>query len=353
MPVHSFPTRRSSDLALYRIGHRGLLDFVDDNFIGNKKAVKNLLPHLIAWQKAHGYPFEFSTEASINLADDDALLALMREANFMVVFVGIESPDPDTLVSMQKKQNTRRVLADCVHKIYRAGMFVIAGFIVGFDSEKNAVADAMVDCIEATAIPVCMVGLLYALPNTQLTRRLEREGRLFPASHTMDKFIVEGGGDQCIAGLNFHTARPRRDVLLDYKQILERIYAPAAYYARVRTVIGMLDRPVLDRPAAPAGIRIGGVSLAECRLLGRLVWRIALRQPKALGHFWRALRFAATNNPRALGTVGVLAAFYLHLGPFSRFVIDALDRQIADAESDAHWAPANLGGEIREIEVAL
>jgi radical SAM superfamily enzyme YgiQ (UPF0313 family) len=325
--------------ALYRIGHRGLLDFVDDNFIGNKKAVKLLLPHLIAWQKAHGYPFEFSTEASVNIADDDALLALMRAANFMVVFVGIESPDTDTLVSMQKKQNTRRVLADCIHKIYRAGMFVIAGFIVGFDSEKDGVADAMIDCIEATAIPVCMVGLLYALPNTQLTRRLEREGRLFPPSHTIRRFTEEDGGDQCIAGLNFATARPRRDVLKDYQKILRRIYEPAAYYARVRTVAGMLDRPVLDRPGAPSVVRIAGVSIAEYRMLWRLVWRIALRQPKALGHFWRALYFAATKNPRAIGAVGVLAAFYLHLGPFSRFVIDALDRQIAMADLDEPRAP--------------
>jgi radical SAM superfamily enzyme YgiQ (UPF0313 family) len=111
--------------------------FVDDNFIGNKKAVKAVLPQLIAWQKAHGYPFEFSTEASINLADDAALLALMREANFLNIFVGIESPDPETLVSTQKKQNTRRVLDDSVRKIYRAGIFVHAGFIVGFDSGRT------------------------------------------------------------------------------------------------------------------------------------------------------------------------------------------------------------------------
>jgi len=149
-------------VALYRIGYRGHLDFVDDNFIGNKKAVKAFLPHLIAWQQERGYPFEFSTEASINIADDDALLALMREANFFTIFVGIESPDTDTLVSMQKKQNTRRALADCVHRIYRAGIFVNAGFIVGFDSEKGAVAQAMIECIEATSIPFCMVGLLYA-----------------------------------------------------------------------------------------------------------------------------------------------------------------------------------------------
>src|SRR5207302_1183573 len=126
-----------------------------------------------------------STEASINIADDAALLSLMQAANFITIFVGIESPDTDTLVSMQKKQNTRRSLADSVHKIYRAGMFVNAGFILGFDSEKGSVADAMIDCIETTAIPFCMVGLLYALPTTQLTRRLAREGRLFPTDDTM------------------------------------------------------------------------------------------------------------------------------------------------------------------------
>src|SRR6266851_5570723 len=186
--------------ALYVSGYRGHLDFVDDNFIGNKKAVKAFLPHLIAWQKNRGYPFEFSTEASINIADDDALLALMRAANFFTIFVGIESPDTDTLVSMQKKQNTRRSLVDCVHKIYRAGMFVNAGFIVGFDSEKGSVADAMIDCIEAAAIPFCMVGLLYALPNTQLTRRLAREGRLFAAADATRLAGEDDAGDNVRPG---------------------------------------------------------------------------------------------------------------------------------------------------------
>jgi hypothetical protein len=172
----------------------------------------------------------------------------MREANFFTIFVGIESPDTDTLVSMQKKQNTCRTLADCVHKIYRAGMFVNAGFIVGFDSEKGAVANALIECIEATSIPFCMVGLLYALPTTQLTRRLAREGRLFPLSYTTRLAAEEGIGDQSTSGLNFETARPRRDILLDYRTILDRVYRPAAYYARVRTVARMLDRPALDSP---------------------------------------------------------------------------------------------------------
>jgi radical SAM superfamily enzyme YgiQ (UPF0313 family) len=325
---------------LYCIGYRGHLDFVDDNFIGNKKAVKAFLPHLIAWQKKRGYPFEFSTEASINIADDDALLALMREANFFTIFVGIESPDTDTLVAMQKKQNTRRTLADCVHKIYRAGMFVNAGFIVGFDSEKGAVSDAMIECIEASSIPFCMVGLLYALPTTQLTRRLAREGRLFPLSYTTRLAAEEGIGDQCTSGLNFETARPRRDILLDYRTILDRIYRPAAYYARVRTVARMLDRPALDRSArkdAPRP-RLFGTPVRDIALLWRLTWRIAVRQPRALWHFGKVFYECATNNPRAIGCVGALAAFYLHLRPFSRFVVSVVDRQIAEIDSGI-WQP--------------
>jgi radical SAM superfamily enzyme YgiQ (UPF0313 family) len=326
---------------LYGLGYRGWVDFVDDNFIGNKKSVKAFLPHLIAWQKARGYPFRLSTEASINLADDDALLALMREANFFTVFVGIESPDTDTLVSMQKKQNTRRSLADGVHKLYRAGMFVTAGFIVGFDSEKGSVAEAMIECIDATSIPVCMVGLLYALPNTQLTRRLAREERLFPPDYVTRRAAREGIGDQCTGGLNFETARPRREVLADYRATLARIYRPAAYYARVRTVARLLDRPVLDRSARkdPQPRRILTIPLRDFALLWRLVRRIATRQPRALWPFLKIFYQSARNNPRALDSVGMLAGLYLHLQPFSRFVISMLDREIAQCDSGKWQSP--------------
>jgi radical SAM superfamily enzyme YgiQ (UPF0313 family) len=146
---------------------------------------------------------------------------MMSEANFFAIFVGIESSDSDTLISIQKKQNARRSLEESVYKIYAAGMYVVAGFIVGFDTETKTVAADMVDCIEATSIPICMVGLLTALPNTQLTRRLEREGRLFPGYDA----VLPERGDQCTAGLNFVPARPRRDILQDYKEVLERIYA--------------------------------------------------------------------------------------------------------------------------------
>jgi len=319
---------------VYRLGYRGHLDFVDDNFIGNKKAVKALLPHVIEWQKAHDYPFEFSTEASINLSDDDALLALMREANFFAVFIGIESPDTETLIPTQKKQNTRRSLADSVHKIYAAGMFVCAGFIVGFDSEKENVAEGMVGCIEATAIPVCSLGLLFALPNTQLTRRLEREGRMFPAL-LANELIERSWGDQCTTGLNFRTLRPRRDILVDYRTAFASVYRLDAYYARLRRVTSMLRRPLRRSPFP--GPQIAGTTFRDLQLFVRLWWRVALHQPQALGPLARAFYWALRYNRGAVKAVFSMAAFYLHLGPFSRYVIEVLDKRIAalDADDDA------------------
>lgn len=160
-------------------------------------------------RKPRGFPFEFSTEASINISDDAELLARMAECGFFTLFVGIESPDPDTLVAMKKKQNTRRNLTDSVHRIYDAGMMVSAGFILGFDSETASASGPMADFIDEAAIPVAMVGLLTALPNTQLSRRLTSEGRLYDGHD----YHPEGRGDQCVQGLNFHTTRPRREIL--------------------------------------------------------------------------------------------------------------------------------------------
>ena len=153
---------------LYKLGYRGHVDFVDDNLIGNKKAIKAFLPVLEKWIEQHDYPFEFTTEASLNLADDGELLAMLKRSNFFAIFVGIESPDTETLIAMRKKQNTRRSIPESVHKIYGAGMFVTAGFIVGFDTERGSVALPMSELVEDCAIPIAMVGLLYALPNTCL-----------------------------------------------------------------------------------------------------------------------------------------------------------------------------------------
>ena len=208
----------------------------------------------------------------------------------------------------------------------------------------------MIACIEETAVPVCMFGLLYALPNTQLTRRLATEGRLFPNLYTEEQ-ATSGIGDQCTAGLNFSTARARREILMDYKKVLQHIYSPAAYFGRVRRMTLTLDRPVLNRgSSAKPPMRLGSIPLRDLGLLWRLVWRIALRQPKALWHFAGAFVACARRNPRSLEYVGITAALYIHLGPFSRFVMTSLKKQIGQIDAGEWRSP--LGDTPRAINAA-
>jgi radical SAM superfamily enzyme YgiQ (UPF0313 family) len=304
--------------ALYDHGYRGHIDFVDDNFIGNKKNLRTLLPRLKEWLEERDYPFEFSTEASINIADDSELLQAMKDANFFGIFVGIESPDPETLVQMKKKQNTRRNIAECIHKIYGYGMFVTAGFIVGFDTEKAAMGQAMVDFIEEASIPVCMVGLLYALPGTQLTRRLAKEGRLHEGHDLMS---VEQAGDQCTLGCNFDTKRPLRDILADYKAVLGKVYSPTAYAGRLSRLAAMLDRSDRrrDLPDGDVRKRLGGIDSVH-QIMRALP---AVREP-----FWKTFVEVAKTNPGALRYIVMLMALYIHLGPFSKRVSSEIDRRI-------------------------
>jgi radical SAM superfamily enzyme YgiQ (UPF0313 family) len=309
--------------ALYQLGYRGHVDFVDDNLIGNKKAVRSFLVELRTWLDEHDYPFEFTTEASVNLADDTNLLQAMNEANFVGVFVGIESPDTDTLIMTKKKQNTRRSLVESIHRIYAAGLFVHAGFIVGFDTEKNAVAEAMIELIEDAAIPVCMVGLLYALPNTQLTRRLESEGRLYPEPAVVPK----GNVDQCTHGLNFDTLRPKQDILLDYKRVLEKIYDPIAFAGRLRRLAGLLDN---SNRKHRTGADYARHKFGPSEMLRRII--TGLPEPRDM--FWKTLTECVSTNPRSARWLVGLMALYLHLGPFSRHVIQQIEQKIDEIERD-------------------
>ena len=161
---------------LYRRKWRGAVFLVDDNFIGNKKNVKELLRAMAEWNNRHRRPFTFFTEASMNLADDAEILALMKAAGFIRVFLGIETPVEASLKEAHKLQNTQRSLLESVRCIQQHGIEVMAGFIVGFDSDPEDVFDRQVEFIEESAIPIAMVGLLQALPGTQLYRRLERYG---------------------------------------------------------------------------------------------------------------------------------------------------------------------------------
>jgi radical SAM superfamily enzyme YgiQ (UPF0313 family) len=327
---------------LYQLGYRGHVDFVDDNLIGNKKALKTFLPELATWLKERNYPFEFSTEASINMADDDELLRLMRDANFFTVFVGIESPDPKTLVHTKKKQNTRRSLSDSVHRIYRAGMFVTAGFIVGFDSEEVPIADAMADFIEEAAIPICMVGLLYALPNTQLTRRLAAAGRLHP-DHDV---AAPGLSDQCTPMTNFDTLRPLEEVLLDYRRILERVYDPSAFADRLQKLAAILDRSGRPRDLPEGDIRRKASAL-------EMVHKIITRLPEARAPFWQTFVACAKSNPSALRYIVTLMGFYLHLGPFARQVIAAIDARLMELGCTPPIDDGHLGSALRPEQIPV
>ena len=308
---------------LYELGYRGHVDFVDDNLIGNKKSLRTFLPVLKQWQEAHGYPFEFSTEASINLSDDDELLEMLKACNFWLVFIGIESPDPETLVQMRKKQNTRRNLAESVHKIYSYGIAVTAGFIVGFDSEKHSIGDSMAAFIDDCAVPVAMVGLLYALPGTQLTRRLDKEGRLHTGHDVMRE---ERAGDQCSIGINFEPVRPMRDILTDYKRVVETVYAPENFARRLEKLAVMLDRRERRNTPVP-GDRRGETSSSE------MIHSIINAVPGTREIFWNTFKTIARTNPHALRHIIILMSLYMHLGPFSRRVIDTIDQRIAEIDA--------------------
>ena len=318
--------------ALHALGYRGHVDFVDDNLIAARKSVKPFLADLRSWLERRGHPFEFTTEASLDLAGDDELLELMRRSNFFAVFVGIETPDTATLLQVNKRQNTRLDIVESVRKIQRAGIFVNAGFILGFDSERGSVAGPMIACIEAASIPVCMVGLLYALPGTRLSRRLHAEGRLEAHCPT------EEDADQCTSGLNFAPRRHRRDVLRDYREVLQHIYTPEAFFGRVRRMGRELDRSASKLRAPLRNV------LRDLRSFVRMGWRMGVRDRAVRRHWWGAMLDCLLHNPGALKIVGSFAALYLHYGPYSRRLVEGLDRRI-DQLAASH-APAASGGQV-------
>jgi radical SAM superfamily enzyme YgiQ (UPF0313 family) len=207
--------------ALRDLGWRGTVFIVDDNFIGNKKNVRQLLPEIAKWQKANGYPFSLITESSVNLADDEPLLDSMRDAGFRRVFLGIETPVEESLKEAQKSQN-RGNLLDSVKTIQSYGMEVMAGFIVGFDNDPEDIFERQIDFIRQSAIPLAMVGLLNALPDTQLWKRLEREGRL----------LGEASGNNTVCTFNFKTRMDPALLIQGYQTIMRTIYSPREYYQR-------------------------------------------------------------------------------------------------------------------------
>ncbi|MBZ0185490.1 MAG: B12-binding domain-containing radical SAM protein, partial [Candidatus Obscuribacterales bacterium] len=212
--------------AIYDIGFRGPVFLVDDNFIGNKKSVKKMLPELVGWMQDHRYPFSLYTEASLNLADDDELLEMMVAAGFESVFVGIESPSLESLRETRKYQNIGGDMLAKVHTIQRHGIEVLAGFILGFDHDDEEIFQGQIDFITAGKIPLAMVGMLHALPNTQLWTRLQEENRLLK-DWTGDNYDLP----------NFKTKLPLITLIRGYRQVLATLYEPANFFSRLSGLI--------------------------------------------------------------------------------------------------------------------
>lgn len=223
---------------LYQTGFRGTVFIVDDNFIGNKHKVKDLLPEIIEFQKKYGYPFHFDTEASVDLANDDELLNLMQLAGFGMVFLGIETPDEESLLAMHKKQNTKTDLMAGIRKIQSAGIEVSGGFIVGFDTDPDDIFDRQIRFIDQSAIPMAMVGLLTVLPNTQLHRRLTAENRVIGES---------SGNNTHDFTLNYQPVMDPETLISGYKRVIKSIYTPKNYFKRCSELVGHM-KSVKNRP---------------------------------------------------------------------------------------------------------
>jgi radical SAM superfamily enzyme YgiQ (UPF0313 family) len=279
--------------ALLRVGWRGTVFIVDDNFIGNKRNVKRLLPVLADWSERHGRPFSFITEASVNLAEDDELLDGMRRAHFRRVFLGIETPVEASLKEAQKGQNMRRDLLDSVRKIQSYGMEVMAGFIVGFDNDPDDIFERQIEFIRESAIPLAMVGLLTALPDTQLWRRLDREGRL----------LLESTGNNTDCSLNFVPKMDAARLIEGYKSIMRAIYSPGEYYQRA---LDCLERVVAGAPESQRNRFASDVVT-----LFRIVLALGVRDC-ARGEFWRYLSRALTRHREKFADAMRLAAVGYH-----------------------------------------
>jgi len=277
--------------SLYALGWRKSIFFVDDNFIGNKKQIKSeVLPALIAWRKGKtGMPF--STEASINLADDPELLYLMTQAGFDAVFVGIETPNEGSLTECSKYQNKGRDLVESVKRMQRAGLQVQGGFIVGFDNDPPSIFQQQIDFIQKSGIVTAMVGLLQAPPGTRLFERMVKEGRL----------VSEMSGDNVDGSTNIIPKMGLEPLREGYRKLLSHIYAPQSYYERVLTFLREYHPPKIWFHADPQYI------LA----LGRSIYRLGIRGVERV-HYWRLFFWTLFHRPRLFPLAITLAIMGFH-----------------------------------------
>jgi radical SAM superfamily enzyme YgiQ (UPF0313 family) len=287
---------------LASLGWQGSIFFVDDNFIGNKRFLKEeILPALVAWRQGKT-GLLFSTEASINLADDPELMDLMVAAGFHTVFVGIETVEDSSLEECNKFQNTGRDLVDSVKRVQRAGMQVQGGFIVGFDNDPPSVFKKQIDFIQKSGIVSAMVGLLQAPIGTRLYQRLQNEGRI----------ITQSSGNNVDGSTNIIPKMEMGALMGGYREILNEIYSPKLYYERVITFLKEYQPSTFK-------VRITGEHILA---LGRSIYHLGLRGVERV-HYWKLWWWVVLHKPKLFPQAITFAIYGYHFRQISKKTVQA------------------------------
>ncbi len=284
---------------LYDAGWTSSVFIVDDNFIGNKESAKKMLALLIKWQKNHKYPFKFFTEASINLAADEELMRMMSAANFDKVFLGIETPNLDSLKECSKVQNTAVDLAKAVRAIHQNGMQVMGGFIVGFDSDTESIFRKQIRFIQKTGIVTAMVGMLNALPQTRLWHRLKAEGRLHGGT----------SGENTDGTVNFEPVMGKQALVEGYKKMVHSIYSSKNYYRRINTFLKSY------KPTAR-----GRISKDDLSAFLKSIWKIGILSRERF-LYWKLILKTSVQNRKALPVAIELAIVGMHFARISQGIV--------------------------------
>ena len=298
---------------LYELGWRRGVFMVDDNFIGNKRNVKLLLKELKVWQQEHQYPFRFNTEASVDLAQDQELMELMVECNFDAVFLGIETPDEESLKLTKKFQNTRNSLTETIEILIKAGLRPMAGFIIGFDGEKKGAASRIIQFVEEANIPTAMFGMLQALPNTALWDRLEKEGRL----------RIDGKQDINQSTLmNFAPTRPIDEIAAEYIEAFWKLYDAHTFLDRTYRCFLKLGAPKAKTP-------FKFPELVDLKALAIVIWRQGF-QRSTRWKFWHHLFSIIKNNPPVWEHYLTVCAHNEHFLEYRQIVRGEIEKQLRE-----------------------
>jgi len=279
--------------SLFLAGWRHRVFIVDDNFIGNRGKLKNeLLPAMIDWSKKRDYPFAFTTEVSVDIADDRELLDLMVKAGFETVFIGIETPSDDGLAECGKYKNRGRDLVETVRQIQRRGLMVSAGFIVGFDSDQPGIFQQQIKFIQNSGIVTAMVGILNAPVGTKLFKRLKSEKRL----------VDRVSGDNMDCSTNFIPRMDYQKLVSGYRDILKTIYSQNGYYERIKIFLREYKAPKERKER---------VSLADLVTLVRLTWALGIRE-RGKRYFWKLFFLSLFRYPQRFPLAMTMAVYGFH-----------------------------------------